>query len=214
MVVEAAILDTAGRSCLDVGLTLGAKTSRGVTEIASTTDADLLQQVQHGNTTAMARLYDRHAAAVLRLALKILRNRSDAEDLVHDVFVEAWQCAAQYKPEKASVRTWFLLRARSRALDRLRRLDLARRHAMAAEPLQRTVSDAELKTDQALATGSLPQLSRVQREVVELAYFRGFTCQEIADRCDIPVGTVKSRLAASVKKLRELLRSKKESDDD
>lgn len=209
-----AFLDTQCGSCLDVALPSGVNPASGVSENSSPTDVELLLQVQDRNTAAMARLYDRHGTAVLRLALKILRHRSDAEDLVHDVFVEAWQCASQYRQEKASVKTWLLLRTRSRALDRLRRLDLARRHAMAAQPQLHTGSDSAQQSDQDLAARTLGRLTRVQQEVVELAYYRGFTCQEIADRCDIPIGTVKSRLAGSIKKLRELLLGREQESDD
>lgn len=201
------VLDRDKWPCVDGRKTLPTETTADVTERATISDKQLVVQIAQRDSDALGQLYDRHAGAVLALSHKILRNRGDAEDLVHDVFIEAWQCAKQYDEKKASVRTWLILRTRSRALDRLRRLEVARRHAMVPQPLIKShiPSQSEQAADGATATRALAQLSADHRQVIELGYFKGLTAREISARCGIPVGTVKSRLSASMKILRKLL---------
>jgi len=172
-------------------------------------DAGLIAAVSAGDETALAELYDRHASALLGVALRVLRNRSDAEDLVHDVFVEAWQRAADYDPGRGSVRSWLLVRVRSRGVDRLRSLEAARRHGMlpapeapAPEPSVAPLWDGP---DHARARSALDELPEAQRTLVELAYFEGMTCSEMATHCGIPIGTVKSRLSAAMARLRKTI---------
>jgi RNA polymerase sigma-70 factor (ECF subfamily) len=156
---------------------------------------------------ALAQLYDRHVEYMLGLAYRILENRDDAEDLVCDVFLEAWQHVNSYDPKRGSVRTWLLLRVRSRAIDRMRGLAIARKHALLQYKMEESVvserDDPDQIPDRARARKVLASLSKVQRIVIELTYFKGLTCREIADRCNLPVGTVKSRLSAAVDKLRQ-----------
>lgn len=170
------------------------------------TDTDLLIAIRQGDRIALATLYDRHAAQMLGLAIRILNNRRDAEDLLHDVFIEVWQKAGDFDPSRGAARTWLLLKLRCRAIDRLRMLTVARNHAMvqietASEDIQ-TEDDPSLEPDRIRARQALSGLTREQRMVVELGYFQGLKCREIAERCRIPVGTVKSRLAAAMSKLR------------
>ena len=172
-------------------------------------DARSLDALAGGDRGALAELYDRHASAMLAVAIRILRNRQDAEDLLHDVFVEVHDKAGQYDPARGSVRSWLIVRVRSRAIDRQRSLAVARRHAMAraadaAEP------EAELPrswdgVDQARARRALDGLPEEQRVLVELGYFEGLSHAEMAAHCGIPIGTVKSRLTAALRKLRSAL---------
>src|SRR4030095_9636091 len=97
-----------------------------------TEDERLIAAVGLGDEAALAALYDRHASAMLGVAYRVLRNRTDAEDLVHDVFVESWNKARDFQPSRGTLRSWLLMRVRSRGIDRLRSLEAARRHAMAA----------------------------------------------------------------------------------
>ena len=177
---------------------------------ARSEDGVLIRAAADGDEAALATLYDRHASAMLGVACRVLRNRADAEDLVHDVFVEAWRKARDFDAARGSVRSWLLLRVRSRGLDRLRSLDAARRHAMAArddasQPSQIALPPAWDGSDQQRACAALEGLPEEQRRLVELAYFEGMTCSEMAAHCGIPLGTVKSRLAAGMAKLRQSL---------
>jgi RNA polymerase sigma-70 factor (ECF subfamily) len=170
-------------------------------------DRKLMSAVESGDRYALADLYDRHAPAMLGVAARILRDRRDAEDLVHDVFVEAWRKAASFSSERGSVRTWLLVRTRSRAIDRLRNLEVARRHAKTeqltpSDDVAALALDPSATPDQQRAREALAGLPETQRVVLELAYFEGLTCSEIATRCGAPIGTVKSRLSAGIRELR------------
>jgi RNA polymerase sigma-70 factor (ECF subfamily) len=146
---------------------------------------------------------------MLSLASRILRDRREAEDLVHDVFVEAWRKASSFSGDRGSVRAWLLVRTRSRAIDRLRNLEVAHRHArneraVASDTPQPAEQDPSLTPDQRRARAALAGLPEAQRQVLELAYFEGLSCSEIARRCGAPLGTVKSRLSAGMRELRRL----------
>ena len=160
-----------------------------------------------GDESALAELYDRHAGAMLGVALRVLKVRQDAEDLVHDVFVEAWQKARDFDSGRGSVRSWLLVRVRSRGVDRLRTLQAARRRGLVADA-EGAVEAAPVAAvwdspDRERARKALDALPEPQRVLVELAYFEGLTCSEMAAHCAIPIGTVKSRLSAAMSKLRE-----------
>jgi RNA polymerase sigma-70 factor (ECF subfamily) len=162
-----------------------------------------------GEQAALAELYDRHASAMLGVAIRVLRHRRDAEDLLHDVFLEAWQKAGDFDPSRGSVRSWLLMRVRSRGIDRLRSLESARRHALlrAADPVATPVVTQPSwdSPDRARARAALESLPPEQRDLVELGYFEGMSCSEMAAHRGIPLGTVKSRLGAGLAKLRERL---------
>lgn len=179
---------------------------------AGSQDADRasLDSLVEGDQTALASLYDRHADAMLAVAFRILRNRRDAEDLLHDVFLEAWRRSSSYDARRGSVRGWLLLRVRSRSIDRLRQLSTSRQHAMAsaAHPEDTLVprhAAPDRRADHVRANRALETLPDEQRIVMELAYFEGLTCREVALRCGIPIGTVKSRMSTAVAKLRRKL---------
>ena len=180
-----------------------------MTASESEIDRSLMAAVATGDAQALASLYDRTAPRLLPAAIHILRDRADAEDLIHDVFVEAWQRSGGYDPKRGTVYSWLLVRVRSRAIDRLRSLKVAQKHAMLQKPIDETRTsqavDADRRLDGSAARDALAALPRAQREVIELGYFRGMTCSEIAARCDIPIGTVKSRLSAALKQLRSQL---------
>ena len=168
-------------------------------------DARLVAAVATGDQAALATLYDRHTPAMLSVAYRVLRSRQDAEDLLHDVWVETWRRAADYDAARGSVRSWLLMRVRSRGIDRLRALEAARRHAMAQEheaQRPRVAHAAWDAPDRSRARSALETLPAEQRALVEAAYFEGMTCSELAARFGIPLGTVKSRLSAGVDKLR------------
>lgn len=167
----------------------------------------IVAAIQAGDREAFARLYDRHAAWLLAITYRILQNRRDAEDLLHDVFIEIWDKARSYDAQRGSVRSWLAVRTRSRALDRIRALTIVRKNE-ASELDSHSITieasdDSELGIDHEHARRAVDQLSPKQRTVIQLSYFQGMTCQEIADRCEIPLGTVKSRLASALHSLRD-----------
>ena len=153
----------------------------------------------------MAALYDRYAPLMLAMAVRIVGNRVQAEDLLHDVLLEAWHRAGEYDPERGSVRAWLVTRLRSRALDE--RLGAARRAELVRSklpPLDDTTTPAsELAAmDGAHVRREVAGLPPELAAVIDLAYFEGLSAAEIGVRLAIPCGTVKSRLARAMVLLR------------
>ncbi|MEZ4401119.1 MAG: sigma-70 family RNA polymerase sigma factor [Kofleriaceae bacterium] len=169
-------------------------------------DVALLEAMAAGDRAPLAELYDRHAPVLLALALRLLRSRSEAEDLLHDVFLEIWRAAGSYDPKRGRVRTWLVIRLRSRALDVIKSARVSRRDAD-DQVIERMVAtdDPTAGPDRQRVRAALLELPAEQRAVLELAYFDGRSCSEIAEHLGVPIGTVKSRLAAALGKLRHTL---------
>lgn len=180
---------------------------RGATSAADDDDdVAMVRAIAAGDRPSLARLYDRYASILLALGLRIIRDRREAEDLLHDVFLEVWRSAKDYDLTRGRVRTWLIIRMRSRALDVTKSARVSRRSGD-PEVLERMVADTDVAggPDRRRVRAALAELSTEQRQVLELAYFDGQSCSEIADRVGIPIGTVKSRLAAGLNKLRQTL---------
>ena len=173
--------------------------------VSTETDLDLIIALARGRREALGHLYDRHAASMLALGLKLLRDRGESEEILHDVFLEVWKYAGDFDPSRGRVRTWLMLRMRSRCLDRIKSHGRSRTSPV-GERLERLVgavaSHADARVDAGRVHGALAQLPEEQRAVLLLGYFEGLSCSEIATQLDIPVGTVKSRVHAAMKKLR------------
>ena len=142
-------------------------------------DGVLVAAMARGDRAALAALYERHAGVLLGLALRIVRDRREAEDLLHDVLLEAWRAAGDFDPNRGRVRTWLAIRMRSRALDRKQSARISRNAgdaglAVLADERERT------SPDHARVRAVLAELGPAQRQVVELAYFAGLSCSEIA----------------------------------
>ena len=169
-------------------------------------DEELLVRIASGDRGALASLYDRWAPPLLALAVRLVRERREAEDLLHDVFVEVWQKSGTYDPARGTVRAWLLVRLRSRALDRVKSAAVSRAAPLEAAAERARDADPSLAPDRARVRAALEALPAPQRAVLELGYFDGLSSSEMAARLDVPVGTVKSRVAAALAKLREKLR--------
>jgi RNA polymerase sigma-70 factor (ECF subfamily) len=152
----------------------------------------------------MGHLYDRYAGRLLGFARWLGLSASDAEDIVHDVFLEVWHCAGDYDPLRASVETWISVRLRSRVIDYYRRAGHRRTYpASEAEGFAAPGDTLQRVDHDLLLARGLASLSPSQRQVVVLAFMEGFSYDEIAERLAIPFGTVKSRLVSAIAKLRE-----------
>jgi RNA polymerase sigma-70 factor, ECF subfamily len=176
-------------------------------QIDEASDVALVTRMTQGDRAAVAALYVRHAAALFGYAQAMLRSRQEAEDLIHDVFLEAWRRSADYSAERGSVRAWLLVRVRSRALDRLKSAGRSRVVSEAQHPsatLPFGVGDERRLRD------ILSRMPEAQQEVIMLGYFEGLSTLEIAERLAIPAGTVKSRTRAALAALRTVLGLKDE----
>ncbi|HEY3493142.1 MAG TPA: sigma-70 family RNA polymerase sigma factor [Polyangiaceae bacterium] len=171
-------------------------------------DALVVARMARGDRAALAVLYERHAGRLLALALHVLGNRAEAEDVLHDVFVEAWRHAADYSEQRGSVAAWLALRTRSRSIDRRRAPARARAVPLeASEPAEAHDPAAEPGRifDRGRLSSALAVMPADEQEVIVLGYFEGLSSSEIAERLGKPIGTVKSRTRSALQKLREML---------
>ena len=185
-----------------------------VLSASDTTLADraAFDRMASGNADALGEVYDRHGRLVYSLALRIVRDQSDAEDIVQEVFSQAWRQASRYDPSRGTVVGWLLTLARSRSIDRLRgrrsrpdpSVDQARLNAIpdTAAPADDQVAWAG---QAAQIRAALEGLSLLQRMAIELAFYEGLTHAEIAERLELPLGTVKTRIRQGLLKLRDRL---------
>ncbi len=176
---------------------------------AAPEDVAIVHAIARGDREALAQLYDRHAGVMLALAQRIVGRGAEAEDVIHDVFLEAWRHAADYDRTRGSVKSWLLLRTRSRSLDVQKSARVSKQAGGLDDSwlaqLGDGSSDAASAPDRARVRGVLVALPAEQREVLLLGYFEGLSSSEIAERVGIPLGTVKSRVAAALTALRDAL---------
>lgn len=162
------------------------------------TDEELLAAMQARDREALGQLYARYSPALRALAMRLVRDPEDAEDLLQDVFCEAWRSAGSYDPSRASVRTWLLVRLRSRATDRYRsacsRRSTAHLSAQIGESGADPTEDAGLRYLSLLVSRCVSALPARKRRLIELAYFQDLSMAEVAEELGCPIGTVKSRL--------------------
>ena len=177
----------------------------------STTGVNLIQRVANQDREAFSQLYDRFSTLVFTLAMRMLKARSDAEDLLQEVFVQVWRQARGYSAERGSPEAWIINIARSRAIDKIRSIrrmgrsfvltdDSAR--AQLGENIGSWTAESEGRMAMNRALANLPE---TQREVLELAYLDGMTLTEIAERLAEPLGTIKTRMRAGIERLREIV---------
>jgi RNA polymerase sigma-70 factor (ECF subfamily) len=174
-------------------------------------DRQAMARLAAGDASVVGSLYDRHARAVFSLAVRVLGDRADAEEIVQDVFAQVWSQASRFDAARGTFAAWVLMMTRSRAIDRLR----ARRAggaSVAAEMVAEPVDPIPTQEQSAIAgedadrmRGALQDLNASQREAIELAYYEGLSQSEIAERLQEPLGTVKTRIRSGLLKLRAAL---------
>jgi RNA polymerase sigma-70 factor (ECF subfamily) len=175
-------------------------------------DTALVHAVADGDEQALAELYRRHAAGVFSVAVRILRQGEQAEDVVQDLFVRLWDNPELFDPTRGSLRSFLLLQARTRSLDVLRAEGARRRRERAdgvAELVLDLTADPENETLNGAAVGevraAISVLTPTEREAIELAFFGGLTYREVAQVLGAPEGTVKSRIRLGLQRMRRTL---------
>ena len=178
-------------------------------ELTRLADEDLLTLVERGDAEAFEVIYDRHSRVAFSLAYRLLGDRQSAEDLVQDAFLAVWRGSAGYASSRGSVRNWMLSILHNRGVDRLRNLSAMSRRQEALEQVELRRPDepdaATLGIERAIAgtvREELEGLPAEQHEVLNLAYYGGFTHNEIAQMLSLPLGTVKSRMRLGLDRLR------------
>jgi RNA polymerase sigma-70 factor (ECF subfamily) len=170
-------------------------------------ERELLQRLAQGDPLALKALFESHAPQALAVALRILRSRAEAEEVVQETFVEVWRRSTEYDAGRGGALAWILTIARTRAIDRLRARDSSTRtaaHASDEPEPQRGPSPLELveqRQDRERVRAALDSLPAEQRAALDLAYFEGLTHREIAERTGTPLGTVKTRVRLALEKL-------------
>jgi RNA polymerase sigma factor (sigma-70 family) len=173
-------------------------------------DHGLLALVARGDREAFANLYDMYAAAAYSLALRVVRDRDLAADVVQDSFLTIWKQASKFDSSRGQPSSWILTVTHHKAVDMVRREE--RRRAESMDETQDTADPGagiEERAWQGVAReqvrSAMSKLPDPHREVIELAYFAGYTQSQLAERLALPIGTVKSRTFAAMAALRELL---------
>jgi len=179
-------------------------------------DADLMAAFLRKDTGAARELYDRLASRIYGLGLAILRNKTDAEDLVQETFLKVWRIGSAFDPQRGSLDAWILLNARSLALDLIRRRSLEARKLSSLPRVPEATDEpgpewyAETSDLVLRATRAMEHLPPRQRSALELTYLGQRSTREVAELQGIPRGTVKSRVHAA---LASLQRAFPEDDD-
>ena len=173
--------------------------------------AVLVGRVADGDQTALAQVYDLVAPRVFGLALRVLRDRNLAEEVVQDVFLQLWRQAGEVDPARGSPLGWILTLTHRRAVDRVRseqaqsdRLDRYESQ-QTTPPYDATAEEAVERMEATRVRTALDRIGEPHRTTVALAYFSGLTHREVAERMDIPLGTAKTRIRDGLRKVRREL---------
>jgi RNA polymerase sigma-70 factor (ECF subfamily) len=178
--------------------------------------AELVARVARGDEAAFGQLYDAYAGLAFGLIRRILREKEAAEEVLQEVFWQVWREAGTFDAARGSAEAWLLMRAKTRAIDKLRSMRRKEQTFVApvdeatarpAEP-RRDEDPALAAEDRTLVGGALDRLPAAQRQVIELAFYEGLTQAEIATRLGEPLGTVKTRARLGLERLRGLVSGK------
>jgi RNA polymerase sigma-70 factor, ECF subfamily len=171
----------------------------------------LLRACAKGDQAAFGRLYDATSSRVFGLAVRVVRDPAQAEEVAQEAFLEIWRSSARFDPAKGSALGWLLTIAHRKAVDRVRSAEAATRRDESYHQQNHPVdhdSTAEAATASLEAhrvRAALATLTPVQREALELAYFGGYTHTEVARMLDLPVGTAKTRIRDGLIRLRDTM---------
>lgn len=181
----------------------------------ATDDVELIARIAMGDREAFAEFYKRHISLVYSTAFRVLNNASDAEDVAQDVMFMLWEKSPMYDKSRGKPGTWTVTMARNKAIDRLRSIqrriklntgieEETRIHEQTSETSLPT-DDLEAGEQNSFVRSAVLKLNKDQREVIEMAYFNGLSQQEISERINKPIGTVKARIRRGMIRLRRLV---------
>ena len=178
--------------------------------------AALIARMAQGDGEAFSLFYDAFAGMTLGLIRRVLRDPGAAEEVLQEVFWQIWREAGQYDPQRGRPEAWLLMRAKTRAIDKLRSIRRRERtfvmsvdEGVAGPGVVGSENAEAAVEDRGLVQTALAQLSSAQRRVIELAFFEGLTQSEISARLGAPLGTVKTRARLGLERLRDVLAGEK-----
>jgi RNA polymerase sigma-70 factor (ECF subfamily) len=177
-------------------------------------DAQLLARIATGDEVAFGALYDRFSPGLFSFVLRMVHDEKEAEDVLQEGFTHIWRRAATYDPARSSPFTWAVMILRNKAIDRLRvrqRLERTMEKATVEfshfpEADEAAAGEAERRDQGALVRSALTQIPQDQKQAVELAFFSGLTHEQIAEKLETPLGTIKARIRRGLLKLRDYLK--------
>jgi len=178
-------------------------------------DVELLQRIAAGDREAFATFYDKHSTLMFSVAVRVLNDQTEAQDVLQEAFVQIWEKAGNFNPDLGKASSWAATMTRNKAIDRIRasqrrsRLnDEAGAEMAISQEADASVNEAVHGHDKAKAIQSaIVELPADQRRAIELAYFSGLTQNEISEKLHEPLGTVKARIRRGLLKLRDQLES-------
>lgn len=187
-------------------------------DLSDPRDRDLVRRVAKGDGEAFRSLFDRYAPNAKALAKRVVRQANLAEEIVQEVFLSIWRSPEAYDAKRGTVRAWIMTQVHHRAVDLVRREESQRRRGedLAAEldprvdgteddPADAVVEALGVPKERAAVQAALAGLPDPQRQVIELMYFSGLSQTKVADRLEVPLGTVKSRTLLGMRRLRTAL---------
>ncbi|MDX1621332.1 MAG: ECF RNA polymerase sigma factor SigK [Nitriliruptorales bacterium] len=174
-------------------------------------DEELLREIAKGSREAFEALYDRYDGQVYGVVRKVLRDPARSEETTQEIFTEIWRTATNFDPDRGSGSTWIFTMAHRRAIDRVRSVQASRDrdervgHRDRVRPFDQVSEEVETRIEHRQVREGLEQLTDLQREAVELAYYGGHTYREVAELLGAPLGTVKTRIRDGLIRLRDAL---------
>lgn len=175
------------------------------------TQQDLLERVANGDQSAFSALYDQISPRVFGLIKRLLRDHSQSEEVTQEVFLEIWQTATRFDPNKGAAATWILTMAHRRAVDRVRSSQSSRDRDTRigirdySPDYDNVAETIEVRIEHERVEKAMSRLTELQRQAVSLAYYGGFSHSEVAAKLSVPIGTVKTRLRDGMIRLRDEL---------
>ena len=175
------------------------------------TSEDLLGRVAQGDQQAFADLYDRTASRVFGLVKRLLRDHAQSEEVTQEIFLEIWQTATRYDPGKGGAMSWMLTMTHRRAVDRVRASQSSRDRDTRigirdfAPEFDSVAENVEIQIESERVKEAMKRLTELQRQAVSLAYFGGYSHNEVSQMLKVPIGTVKTRLRDGMIRLRDEL---------
>jgi RNA polymerase sigma-70 factor (ECF subfamily) len=177
-------------------------------------EAELLARVAAGEETAFAKLYDRFSPGLFSLVMKMVRDEKEAQDVLQEGFSHVWRRASTYDPARSSAFTWAVMIFRNKAIDHLRVRQRQQRtvdrvteeFAHSVDGAEQTAQEVDSREECAQVRSALREIPGEQKAAIELAFFGGLTHEQIAEKLDTPLGTVKARIRRGLLKLRDCLK--------
>jgi RNA polymerase sigma-70 factor, ECF subfamily len=191
---------------------IGLDRAMQVSDLQDRKDRDLVERISDGDRAAFSELYRRYASSAFGLAVRILGEQSLAEEVLQEVFLSVWRRAGAYDPARGSVRSWVFAQIHHRSVDVVRREEAERRRSGTTvqreavdDDLDEVIEEGWLRSRREQVRRALGMLPPEQRQMIELAYFKGFTQSQVASETGVPLGTVKSRTLTAMRRMRDAL---------